>query len=363
MMNSHGMGFTTKATLFDGNGNIKEIQEMNPFKNVKNNSRIIIGDKEFPFRSFVKNFGVLVNAIFGGAEVNPFVRETGADFGSGSWSPLGVRAGSGTTAVAQADYILDTMYAEGAGADQLNYAAVASGSRTATGSAWEYYLSSNATNNSGSELIIRELGWLLDSFQGYDTLFARDVLGTPVAIANSSAKKLKYVFSWPYTTTAGWTQNMSAWCIEGVSVTGTTYGTDTSGASTAVDNRPGDETIYVGANNSTYGIRIGTGGDDYSTSDYTLQSLIDHGSTDTTANYFDCTPANGLYTPPTVDGDTAYFQYGREFQYVGSTTLTVQEYDIVSSTQFQYLRGIFSSPIVMEPSDRLRVEIRMQHEV
>ena len=103
------------------------------------------------------------------------------------------------------DYALGAIVADGAGVGQLTRGAVSQVSGLwdeANRLVFSSY-SRLFTNNSGADIIIKEIGLLNKVKVGatgyvYDVLWARDVLPTPVTIANGEAKTFTYVVKFPF---------------------------------------------------------------------------------------------------------------------------------------------------------------------
>jgi hypothetical protein len=104
--------------------------------------------------------------------------------------------GSADTAVTINDYALATKIAHGTSAGQLQYSVETFGAPTtdAAGSSW--IAVRVFTNGSGNDVTIKEIGLILyNQYPAtYYFLFARDVLASPVTLANGETVTLNYTF-------------------------------------------------------------------------------------------------------------------------------------------------------------------------
>lgn len=87
---------------------------------------------------------------------NSFAMSDGVGGGAGDLN-VGIIAGTGTSAVALADYKIGTVIAQGAGAGQLQYGAVGLGQPTTVGSTRKFTVTRTLTNGSGADINVTEL--------------------------------------------------------------------------------------------------------------------------------------------------------------------------------------------------------------
>lgn len=108
----------------------------------------------------------------------------------------GIIVGTGNTAPAITDYVLQTPIAHGVGAGQLQYSAMAYGAPAHDTITSQFTLTRNFANGSGGAITVYETGlycrgYYTDSTVGYFCI-VRDVVGAGIAIANGSTLTLNY---------------------------------------------------------------------------------------------------------------------------------------------------------------------------
>ena len=110
---------------------------------------------------------------------------------SAAVTTFGSQVGTGTTAVTINDYKIETLIAQGTGAGQLQYSAVVFGAPTTDATTTTTVVTRVFTNNTGNDVIVYEIS--LVGYNGqYYFLLARDVLASPVTLANSEGLTLNY---------------------------------------------------------------------------------------------------------------------------------------------------------------------------
>lgn len=111
--------------------------------------------------------------------------------------------------------------------------------------------------------------------------------------------------------------------------------------------------------NTNYGIRVGTGTNAVTISDYALQTAIAHGNA-----------AGQLYHEavtfgiPTTSGKTRYFEFWRSFANNSGGDITVNEiglyiYPTSQSYYYMYLRDVLSSGVTLNNGQALTVKYRI----
>lgn len=158
-------------------------------------------------RSFVQQWNELV-AVQLGFKTDLSIKDTGGadrdiDYNEANFKAtaaaaddtFGIVVGTGSTAVTIADYALDTICAEGTGADELNYHACSVGDPSVAGSDCSFTVTRSAINSSGSAITIAEIGLQLlgyDGEVGYYFLAVRDVLAEGVEVPDGGAISVVY---------------------------------------------------------------------------------------------------------------------------------------------------------------------------
>jgi hypothetical protein len=118
-----------------------------------------------------------------------------AVFSADNDATYGVLVGTGTTAVTNVDYKIETLIAHGVGAGQLDYGAHSRTAAQVVGSNVDFVISRAFYNGSGGSITVNEIGIscaTVDS--GGNTryfLIVRDVI-TPVAVANAQTLTVQY---------------------------------------------------------------------------------------------------------------------------------------------------------------------------
>lgn len=155
-----------------------------------------------PARSFVKQWPQLLKCQFqGSGESNikdtagSLRYETGGAIrlnpGAGI-STHGIVLGTGNTAVALADYKLETQIAHGAGAGQLSYAIEVFDAFEVVGSTARFRTKRQFSNTSGGTITVKEAGLYAFDASSYYFCIARDVLAVPFDIQNAQIAEFRY---------------------------------------------------------------------------------------------------------------------------------------------------------------------------
>jgi len=120
-----------------------------------------------------------------------------ATAGSASW---GIQVGSGVNVEDFEDYVLQTPIAEGAGAGQLNYAAVEAFVITYVVLTLTNTIVRYLNNNSGGAIDVNEVGIIFGQFIGTinHALFSRDHLGVTVTVPDTGQLKVTYTIELTY---------------------------------------------------------------------------------------------------------------------------------------------------------------------
>lgn len=115
---------------------------------------------------------------------------------------LGIVIGTGSTAVTEADYALDTQIADGEAGGEMVYLPMVDAVRTwnAGPRTWTVVCKRYFWNRSGGSITVAEIGWIVHftnaAAQGtVDTLVLRDVLSSGVVIADDRVCQATYTFT------------------------------------------------------------------------------------------------------------------------------------------------------------------------
>jgi len=172
------------------------------------NGRVIKRTRWRRSRSFVLNFmGLLfvqaaqtsfsMTDISGTSRgISAYTANLAMNGGAGNTN-MGIVVGSGTAAPTPNDYKLATLITHGTAAGQLSYGACAVGSPTASGSDVLMTLTRALTNGSGADVTVTEIGVHAEgniSSTVYYFLVLRDVLPSPVTVANGQTLTVQYTF-------------------------------------------------------------------------------------------------------------------------------------------------------------------------
>jgi hypothetical protein len=110
---------------------------------------------------------------------------------------LGIVAGTGTTAVAQTDYHLQTLIAQGSGSGQLSYGSETFTQAQTVGSTTSFTTSRTLANNSGASITINEIGIYAYFYSGGSCYICiiRDVLASGQTIESGHNLTITYTFA------------------------------------------------------------------------------------------------------------------------------------------------------------------------
>ena len=172
----------------------------------------IINEFESIARSFVKNFLNMWFAEFNRQNgLTTVVDMSGSSWGSQragtygyDWMGLnassgvdtyGIVVGSGSTPVTADDYNLASKIQHGTGAGQLSYGSCAVDVPVVSGNNIDLTISRTFTNGSGADVTINEIGLVARWYNGAyrSIMIARDVLNTPVTVANGQNATVQYI--------------------------------------------------------------------------------------------------------------------------------------------------------------------------
>lgn len=370
---THGINVLT--TIIHKNANGKVLKTVKN-KTVDKKSHLLVGKEKRDFNSFVSNYLIMMyNHFFSEDNVSGAKNTDGINAISltnfqnimSNSEDFGIFVGLGNTAVASADYNLETKIAEGTGLNELNYAATGVSGPVDTGTGHNLLLSRSITNNSGAQIDIKETG-LIARYQNAlaainNMLFSRDVLSPLVSIADLETKTIKYNLNTAYNTTQGIHSNFLS-AMKSILTGASQTAIRTDGGSSS---QPFSSSMFINAaaGDSTRGLRVGTNNADFAPSQYSLQNLITNGLGDTQMQYEDFNTTNGLISGLAFSGSETSFTVGRRFTYAGNTNIDIGEYDLcaVGSQSCMLLRGKINPVINLVQGESIEVYIKIYTQV
>jgi len=112
---------------------------------------------------------------------------------------FGIAVGSDSTPVSIDDYYLKSIITHGTGSGQLEYGGTTLESLT-RGDTYYFRVIRTFTNNSGADVVVREVGLILEVCTKKDTkgyfMIARDVPSTEITVPDGKTLTLRYVVSY-----------------------------------------------------------------------------------------------------------------------------------------------------------------------
>jgi len=122
----------------------------------------------------------------------------GFNIGSGS-STYGIVIGTGNAPNTTSTYALESQIANGTGSGQMQYGATTTGNVTTSGNTISVTSGRTFTNNSGASITVAEVGVYMQAGGLYTNAlaqwaFARDVLASPITVANTTPISVYYTF-------------------------------------------------------------------------------------------------------------------------------------------------------------------------
>ena len=122
----------------------------------------------------------------------------GFNIGSGS-STYGIVIGTGNAPNTTNTYALESQIANGTGSGQMQYGATTTGNVTTSGNTISVTSGRTFTNNSGASITVAEVGVYMQASALYSNAvqqwaFARDVLASPITVANTTPISVYYTF-------------------------------------------------------------------------------------------------------------------------------------------------------------------------
>lgn len=202
-----------------------------------------------------------------------WLRSTGprANANSGD-NTKGIVVGTGSTAVTNTDYKLETKIAHGSGGGQLLYSSMSWSEPCEVGAELRMVAARSLTNNSGALITILEVGIEVDEgATSKDRLIAHDLL--TVAIPNTETRSVEYRIT---TEVPGFVKNLLWIFYTGLSEVSYTFRTDITNTSRLW--ATGDVMVgYAASGVDTGGIVVGTGISSPDHNDYKITTQIAHG--------------------------------------------------------------------------------------
>lgn len=148
---------------------------------------------QYSFRRSCGSLKVSSPAGLGGAQV-------GSEGNTTLWGEgqkVGIQIGTGVTAPIPLDYAMATRIAHGKAAGQMEYGGTDFSDLTISDPNGSFIISRYFTNKSGNTITVREVGIYAHGVQGVEAevesfCIARDVLDTPVPVADNEILKISY---------------------------------------------------------------------------------------------------------------------------------------------------------------------------
>lgn len=358
MNNIHKLRVKTIITHRDAMGNIKYERVIGEEPKLPNTidytiydrrDRIIKEVKGIPMQSLVGNFCKVISRKFLGESIN-YTTVTGSLSSSNPFSMEanttsynGLRVGTGTTAITMGDYDLAGRINPGSGSGQLTHGsstiAYTVGTSVMTNSMYRSF-----TNESGSTINIRELGIMGgtgDNTSNYDfcTLIGRDLqdkYGSDINIDLLNGQTVAFTTNLYSSLSEGWVRGIgSFFYVLNRNAVYQAFDTDNNWVNLYFTDS--NSSILGPASDSTYGILVGTGNTTISTSNYTLEGKIEHG-TGTGQLTHEATQKTQNYT---VVGDTASCKCARNFINNSGAEITIRNMGIVCANDLSTTRVMF----------------------
>jgi len=269
------------------------------------------------------------------------------DAGSGD-DNYGILVGTGTDAESINDYALASKITDGTGAGQLSYGATSFGSPNSDASNAWFTIERQFTNSSGGDITINEIGIASRSYDSAYRYFliARDKLTSGEVVADGTSKTITYTIKVAapllkqfidllYRQMAYTTE--SSFDITSTSRSGS-YGycilqsVGPGGNNTISTTTTAYYDQIIGEN---IGVVIGTGTNNVTITDKSLQTKIDHGVSGIANKMYHYGSTLDEYT---VSGSEAYFKISRLFHNQSGGSITINEDGIYASdAQRQYV--------------------------
>lgn len=170
---------------------------------LRHKSGQLYGYQKFRPNSYVRALIDLLYAVFAGVTYSNGAVDTSNTTRSPSnpqpnvvaaigVTTTGIRLGTGTNAVALADYALQTAIAEGTGSGQLTHSAVSFNAPITSGTTRQFTVMRTFTNNSGGTINVKEIG-LYATANSYYFMIERTL--NTFSILNTASATVTYTIS------------------------------------------------------------------------------------------------------------------------------------------------------------------------
>lgn len=322
-----------------------------------------------PIRSFTAN---VIRTLYGGIihTHSPVFRKGGGTLNANTWrwwvptsgNMTGIIVGSGSTASTYLDIDLDTFIPHGTSADELSYNnsnrshSFASGVLTET-------LSRTFTNNSGGDIIVREVALgINNNTSSYEGIALRDVLDTPVTISNG-AELFVEIELVANSGASNLNSNGALWLLGMAEVFITEF--VNIGGNTFSDSFDDVDIWSTGVLNSEQGIRFGTDDtafDKDANNQPTLAGLIAPGSGAGELDHGEC-PAQIL----AEDANGGTLRLTRSVVNNSGGSITIREIGIfsslVSGNRIMPFRYVLATPVTLNngEGETFNIDLSMEH--
>lgn len=385
ILHSHSLDLNLEITVFDKEGNIKDkksYENKHKEDNKEDNIEIDIfnsdGSKdrhiEIPFRSFVKNWSLVLESLITQTSVVP-TNSVGAPLSSAIYTPqtnapyynadYGILVGIGAVAFTPASNSLTTKILHGITTGTLSYDSVSNSLVAVDGASggWKFSLRRLFTNSSSATITIAEIGLFAKQSSNYYMIAGdtKDATGTALSIPilNNQTFQVSYNFLTGFdndtTLPNGGFLKQYLQAVQGIMRE--TPPTDPSfvcvdGTTNAISVTSAFWDCKSAIDIDTYGIVIGSDSTALLSSNSKLVAQILHSST--ALNYLATTSEVTV-----VNGNDSYFAIKRNFSNLGSSNIIIKESGIYTAgngtKRVCIARNTFAD-ITLEPSNSIQIK-------
>jgi hypothetical protein len=271
----------------------------------------------------------------------------------------GIQVGSsGSSSLGLDEFKLGAVIPHGTGSGQLDYGATTVGSILASGSSYTFPIRRFMMNSSSGSIDVKEVGLVCrpGSSVTYPSLLSRDITnyaGVPINITVNPSQSLEVVYKFFVSPGYGLLKNFLTNLFSGSCLTPAAI-TRTNGTTTNISNLSDIVFISGIAEQSGYGLVLGTNSTPSAVTDYTLPGWINHGVTTGTLWYYN-TEVNDI----TDDGIETSFMIQRAFGNDSGGTIIISEIGLVGYLTHTILYSrLVISPITLLAEESIRIRLK-----
>jgi hypothetical protein len=187
----HGFGIAYEVIVRDSSGKIT--------KRLRGSNSLLANAAKILYQAGFQNTTVSVQDTTNTARVCGWTGSGSPSYiqrgGAANVDSNGIQVGSGTNAVAAADYALQTLIAHGVGGGQLQYQAQSETAPSISVNQAFFDIKRVFINGSGGDVNINEIGAAFICWVGaspYNVLFIRDKLSSTIVVPNAGQVQIKY---------------------------------------------------------------------------------------------------------------------------------------------------------------------------